>query len=237
MPEEYIDPKKFGIDSQEKERKQIESLKDANTFAIDVPFESVQKMKSGVETQLGIQLKDRGEAHVTLISPTHGKILREGMITSEDMQKFTKLAGSQIEFSGIGTIPPNLDAEGIKKYLEEEEEQVKIDPKFKPKGVSFFAVIRLPEAIQSKLDHLVDELNATQTDPKKHVKHIEPHVTIGFTLKDRFDSSKTVVNENLPIDNQVTRFEKLVAQKPKKNPDGSIQKGPDGNPLNEYVEV
>ena len=215
----------------------LESIKGANTLAIDIPFEAVQSMKTELETKLGVPLKDRGEAHITLIRPTDAKILREGLVSTEDLQAFEDCVGTPVEVAGIGTIPPNLDAEGVKAFMAEEAEQAAKDPKFKPKGVVFFGVVKLPEGIQAKLDALIDKVNASQPDPKKHATKVNPHVTIGFTLKDRFDGSKAIINPNFDAPTDEIQYESVVAQKPVLDAEGKQTKGPDGNPVSKYEAV
>lgn len=182
----------------------LQSLKDAHTLALDVPFSAVQSMKSDLEAKLGLPLKDRGEAHVTLIRPTDAKILRDGLLSADDLQAFEACVNQPVEISGIGTIPAGLDVAGVQAHTEEENKQAATDPKYKPKGVTFFAVVKLPDGVQARLDALIDKINAQQPDPKKHATKVNPHVTIGFTLKDRFDGSKAEINQN--FDNQQQKF-------------------------------
>jgi hypothetical protein len=215
----------------------LESLKEANSLALDVPFSAVQNMKAKLESTLGISLKDRGEAHITLIGPTNAKILREGLLSAEDLQAFEACVNQPVDVSGVGTIPAGLDAAGVQGYVEEESRQAAADPKFKPKGVTFFAVIKLPNGLQDKLDALIDLANSQQPDPKKQLAKVNPHVTIGFTLKDRFDGSKAEVNPNFEKTATEIQYESLVAQKPIKDAEGKFVKGPDGNQVSKYEAV
>lgn len=215
----------------------LESIKGANTLALDVPFEAVQSMKAQLEAKLGVSLKDRGEAHITLIRPIDAKILKEGLVSPEDLQAFDDCIGQPVEVAGIGSIPPDLDVDEVKAYTETENQQAVQDPKFKPKGVVFFAVIKLPDGVQAKLDALIKKVNAKQPDPKKHLAEVNPHVTIGFTLKDRFDGSKAEINPNFDAPQETIKYESLVAQKPVLDAEGKQTKGPDGNPVSKYEAV
>lgn len=244
MSGEYpFDPSIAGVKQAQPEKKgktpkeRLESLKEANTLSLDVPFSSVRKIKTELEETLGISLKNREEAHITLIRPIDSKILREGLLSAEDLHAFETCVNQPVEISGIGTIPPGLDAAGVQSYIEEENRQAAADPKFKPKGVVFFAVIRLPEGVQAKLDALIDLVNEQEPNPKKHATKVNPHVTIGFTLKDRFDGSKADVNSNFEKPITEISYEKLRMLKPTKDAQGNFIKGPDGNQVSEYVDV
>ncbi len=215
----------------------LEKAKDAQGLSVDVPLDAVRLLQTRLKLDLGLDLKDRGEAHLTLIPPTAGKLLREGMVSAEDVAEFDKLVGSAVEFEGVGTIPPGLDKDGIQKYLESEESAAKLDPKKnKPKGVTFFALVKLPAGVAERLEALRQKLNAAEPNPKKHVQPLRPHVTIGFTLKDRFDAEKTV-NPNLSgVELPKASFERLSVQKQLKDKDGKTAKGPDGNAIPYYEE-
>lgn len=242
-----FDPSVAGIKSTQQDKKveqrektpeeRLESLKEANTLALDVPFSSVLKMKIELEEKLGISLKDRGEAHITLIRPIDAKILREGLLSAEDLQAFETCVNQPVEISGIGTIPAGLDAIGVQSYVEDENRQAAADPKFKPKGVTFFAIIRLPEGVQAKLDALIELVNKREPNPKKHATKVNPHVTIGFTLKDRFDGSKAEINPNFATPAEEIQFESLVAQKPVKDAEGNQIKDQNGNQVSKYETV
>ncbi len=228
----------------------LESLKEANSLALDVPFDAILKIKKQIENKLtesgfpeNYSLayrktpEGKGEAHITLIRPTDAKILREGLVTPEDLKTFDECIGQPVEIAGIGTIPPNLDAEAIKAYTDDEAKQAAANPKFKPKGVTFFAVLKLPNGVQEKLNVLIDLLNSTQPDPEKQLAKVNPHVTIGFTLKDRFDGSKAEVNPTFEKPGLEIQYESLVAQKPIKDAEGEFVKGPDGNQVSKYEAV
>lgn len=252
MSGEYrFDPSHLGVNTSElreneiegdakKEKTQaerLESLKEANTLAIDVPFIDLQKMKAELETTLGLSLKDRGEAHITLIRPPDAKILRDGLLSEDDLTAFDDCIGQDVEITGIGTIPPGLDTAGIKTLLDEEAQLVATDSKFKPKGVTFFAIVRLPENIQTKLDSLIDQVNANEPNPKKHRPKINPHVTIGFTLQDRFDGSKSIINTNFETAVKGIPYEEVVAQKPVRDAEGNQIKDAKGNPVSKYEAI
>ncbi len=215
----------------------LERAKDALALTADLPMDAIRMMKARLQLEVGVDLKDRGEAHLTLIPPTAGKLLRDGLVSPEDLAEFDRLAGAPVAFEGIGTIPPGLDAAGIRSYLDNEEAAARLDPKKnKPKGVTFFAVVRLPDGVAARLEALRQKLNSVEPNPKKHVPPLRPHVTVGFTLKDRFDAEKTVNPALSGVALPEARYERLSVQKQLKDKDGKTAKGPDGNAIPYYEE-
>ncbi len=245
MTSEKINPVDLGLrdadnteTNREKQLPRLEVLREAQALALDIPREGILEIKRQIEKKFGLSLKDRGEAHMTLIRTAQMRILHDGLITAEDLVAFDSCVNQPVEIVGVGTLPEGLDEVGVQAYLEQEKQaEVVNSKKNKPKGIAFFAVIRLPAAIQARLDALIDSYNAKELDKKKHLPKTEPHVTIGFTLKDRFDGSKKVVNPNVVVEIPVMSFETVAAQVATRDDNGNRIMGADGNETYKYKPV
>ncbi len=58
----------------------------ADIVHLEVDYEKIQKAKRLLEAQIGEQLKDRGEAHITILSPQEVKLA--GVSTKEIVEAF-----------------------------------------------------------------------------------------------------------------------------------------------------
>jgi hypothetical protein len=243
--EKKINPADLGLNvsgktetNHEKQLSRLEILREAQALSLDIPREGIREIKRQIEEKYGLSLKDRDEAHMTLIRTAQMRILHDGLITAEDLATFDSCVNQPVEIVGVGTLPEGLDAAGVQTYLEQERQAELVNPKKnKPKGVVFFAVIRVPAEVQTRLDALIDAFNAKESNPKKHLPKTEPHVTIGFTLKDRFDGSKKAVNRNVVVDIPAMSFEAVAAQVTARDDSGNRIMGADGNETYRYEFV
>lgn len=69
----------------------------------DIPFHAVNELKARVESELKLKLQDRGEAHITIITPPEGGALRKFFTQSEwERMALEELPGLDFEAICVG---------------------------------------------------------------------------------------------------------------------------------------
>jgi hypothetical protein len=210
-----------------------EKLADGHLLAVDLDYDTVRTLKQSLEQEFGLTLKDRGDAHLTLIRPAAQMLLKEGKVGVDQLKILRTLVGQDIAVEGIGTVPNNLSKAEIAEYLRKEQEDARDDPEKRAKGVTYFAVIKLPTEVLALLNELNQQYNDTTEDPSKKLGKYHPHVTIGFTHGDRFDAPK-VVNPNVSVEVPRMRYGSLSVQRSRKDELGNVLKDERGFSVNYY---
>ncbi len=170
-PELVVDPvESLRASSQDLSSSSIQPS--ASTFvghggyvAANVPLAPIAKLRTALETTLGTKLKNRGEAHVTTITPPELSVLSR------------RLPASSIEATAR--------ARGI--------QAARIIPKCIGIGTSgrdrtFYLVVESTDLVairQAVLDEYVQKGGAASDFAPSN---FQPHVTLGFTSRDLFES-------------------------------------------------
>ncbi len=218
-----------------------EQMKVAQLLAIEVPKAEMEALLAKMATVLGIKLEQRSEFHLTLVGVKNAKLLKsetaEPALSDTTLNEMRALKGSRVEIVGIGTIPSG-SPEFLRQYLLDERKKATEDLKYKAKGVTVFAVVKLPDSLRVALQSDVDRYNATEPNIKKHLSGLlHPHITLGFSDKDRFDGDK-IVNTELPvIDLPTINYDHLVQQQVKTEDENGNPLPTGGNQVMEYKKV
>lgn len=131
----------------------------AEWLGLALPVAPFTQLKSHVETQTHSTLKDRGEAHITILTPPEFSELK-GALTMAAIEQAIKEDLRKARWT------PVCVGRGI-------------NPK-DPKQETYFLVVDSPDLVQirTKISQLAK--NPKSFDPS----HFYPHVTLGFTEKD-----------------------------------------------------
>jgi 2'-5' RNA ligase len=144
-----------------------------NYLMLVVPFEPIHVVREQLDARLGLELKHRGEAHITVLTPP-------------ELQSF----GGKISMADI-----NLIAE--KSVIQTSRYQAEcIGQGSKSKMKVFFVVVKSPALIEvrKKIAALFVKRGgvATAFDPD----HFYPHITIGFTDQDLHEADGVIKDKS-----------------------------------------
>ncbi|MEQ1722589.1 MAG: hypothetical protein ABL930_05395 [Pseudobdellovibrio sp.] len=138
---------------------------DKNYFSIDLKYDRYKEVLAQLINKVG-PLKDRGEAHITIISPPEFKILTTGKKFKLNAQKITeayvKYNKGVYSFKEvcIGSSEKNQNSKSMKTY---------------------YIVLESPDLFSFRREIArLSELPTSQFDPNL----FNPHITLGFTDRD-----------------------------------------------------
>lgn len=134
-----------------------------NTYvSLDLPYSAYEKLRMAVETQEGFELKHRGEAHLTLITPPELKVLTQKLSAKEIVQF--------------------LQSENIEKLSYKPTCVGK--SQLNPQAKTYYVVVDSEKAyeVRHRLHSLYTQRggNPASFDPEEFY----PHITLGFTERD-----------------------------------------------------
>lgn len=145
-------------------------------LALNLPYPPVRKLLQDVETQFGVSLKNRGEAHITVVTP--------------------------IEYQ---TLASCLDIEAINRMVAEEIQHVPFEilclgraTATLPSGPesAYFLVVEAPGLRQVRRT-IVEALVEAGGDPAVFdPEGYFPHVTVGFSARDLHERDGAVKDES-----------------------------------------
>ena len=148
----------------------------SNYVEMKLPFEPAQELRLRLEDRLGSPLKNRGEAHVTVITPVEFAVLKPVM----SLDEIAELANSQMPSrhrakpicvgEGRATVDGNLE----KTYFV---------------VLSAPSLLRVRQAIAKEFIAKGGRSDAFIPDD------FYPHVTLGFTKRDLFESDGVIKDE------------------------------------------
>jgi hypothetical protein len=145
------------------------SVSHPDYVAANVPFAPIATLRKSLETTLAGTLKNRGEAHVTTITPDEMRILRRKLAAS-DIQSIASHAGIQ-----HAVITPRCVGLGESG-----------------KDRTFFLVVESRDLLAVR-HALADAYVAKGGSQHDFVADsFYPHVTLGFTSRDLFESDGVV---------------------------------------------
>lgn len=132
------------------------------------PFDAIRKQ---IENDLGRPLKNRGEAHITVVTPPEWKVLsaKLSMADAEKLAREAHLQASAFEAVCIG----KGEAQNMTTY---------------------FVVVRSPELLhfRTRLEELFKSKGGQGFDGS----HFYPHVTLGYTERDLHEQDGVIKNES-----------------------------------------
>lgn len=135
-----------------------------NYLSLNIAFSEVARIRQKLEARLGQTLKNRGEAHITVITPVE-------FIKSQAMQKVGMKAvhnkALQYEIQNINYKPVCV-GRGQKK-----------DEKSGQTQQTFFIVVQSPELFELR-KKIKEELQLNDFS----LENFYPHITLGFTHRD-----------------------------------------------------
>ena len=141
-----------------------------NYLMLNVPFAPVEKVFLDLQTTLGKSLKNRGEAHITVITPPEYNNSLKGFVSMAEIDKIAiemNIQSAEFEIVCIGS---------GKKMIDNKLEQ------------TFYIVVTSKTLldIRRKIQALYLEKGG---DAKKfNADHYFPHITLGFTKRDLHES-------------------------------------------------
>lgn len=152
----------------------------SNWVGLDLNYSQYEKYRHFVEQKTGLTLKHRGEAHITLITPPEFKNQFQSII---DLQQLENLRDSQ--------------QESLKNFKELciGRAEKRIDGKIES---TWFVVVEgegLLNYRQAANDLLKKKKASVQSEAFARSSW-NPHITLGFTLRDLHDSDGIVKNSS-----------------------------------------
>lgn len=141
------------------------SQEKAPYLALNVSFSEVNEIKNKLEQKMGKKLINRGEAHVTVITPPEYELLKEkiSMTTIDELASLSKIqeAPFQVVCVGKGSLT---------------------SPKLQE---TYFLVLSAPELISLRKKILQTYITLGGNDQVKfNPEEFYPHITVGFLERD-----------------------------------------------------
>ncbi len=134
----------------------------------ELDFRPFDQLRTELEKQLGKPLKNRGEAHVTLISPPEMKILSQTLSPQTVTELATKMGVAQTSFEVLCL------GRGAKESM-----------------ATYFVVARSPRWLEFR-----EEVARLAGKPKDfRAQEFYPHITLGFTDRDLHLQDGIIKNE------------------------------------------
>lgn len=147
-------------------------------LAMNVPYAPAGRMKDDLLKRTGKTLRDRGEAHITVITPPEYKIISPYLTIGEikQMAATMNLQKSQFEVRCLGHF--NLKDNKLTEvyYL----------------VVASDDLVRFREAVQKRME--------AEGGRGFVAGHYYPHITLGFTSRDLHESDGAIKNEKSCVD-------------------------------------
>ncbi len=134
-------------------------------FSLAMPFAAASNLKDAVATRTGLTLKDRGEAHVTLLTPPEVTALREHL---DGVEILEAIGNSDLQTETVTVICVGSGKKTLNGKVQK----------------TFFAVVDSP-GLFARRQAVADAFQAAGGAPEVFAAdHFYPHVTLGFTKTD-----------------------------------------------------
>lgn len=130
--------------------------------SLDLPYSAYEKLRIAVESQEGLQLKHRGEAHLTLITPPELKVLKQKLSEKEIVQFLQSQNIEKLSYKPTCVGRSQLSSRAKTYYVVVDSEKA--------------------YEMRHRLHSLYTQRggNPASFDPEEFY----PHVTLGFTERD-----------------------------------------------------
>ena len=146
-------------------------------LAMNLPFAPAAMVRKELEQKIGYRLRNRGEAHITIITPpeyTHALSAKLPMVRIDQIANAEKIQESQITPLCVGE-----GSAVIKGHLEHTFYVV----------VQASNLLKIRQQIQAEFVKRGGRVNAFNASP------FYPHITLGFTLRDLYGSDGVIKNQ------------------------------------------
>lgn len=136
-----------------------------NYYAINLPYAPYENIRIAAESKLGLSLKHRGEAHITVISPPEYQKINNKLPMAEIESLARQMKLTQISYK------PVCVGQGILKDSDSEKS-------------TFFVVVEADQLFQFRkaLQELYIKRGGNEFDFS--YERYYPHITLGFTERD-----------------------------------------------------
>ena len=134
-------------------------------LALDLPFAPFEKRRLEVETLKKIQLKHRGEAHITVLTPPEFKKMQDKLSMREIDALASKLELQKASFKPLCIGSGQVSSSGLKE-------------------ATYYVVVESPELLHIREE--IQRLYLSKGGRKDNFSPLPfyPHVTLGFTQRD-----------------------------------------------------
>lgn len=147
-----------------------------NYLALNISFREVERLRQQVELRIGQSLKNRGEAHITVITPIEFK-------QSKDMQLLGMKAlhekAIQEDLQNIKYVPICIGRSQIR------------DEALSQNMLTYFIVVKSPQLL-----NLRKKIKEDFKLSDMRLENFYPHITLGFTHRDLHFEEGAIKNEN-----------------------------------------
>ncbi|GAB4267302.1 MAG: hypothetical protein Kow0029_01740 [Candidatus Rifleibacteriota bacterium] len=145
----------------------------SNYLAMVVPYEPVKEVWQQLEKLTGLKLKNRGEAHITVVTPVEFWDL-QSHISMQEIDKIAlrnKIQQAKFKILGVGR--------GVKDNDE-----------------TYFLVVQSPDLVNIR-ERILDRFIKNGGSPGKFIPaRYFPHITVGFTNRDLHEADGVIKNKN-----------------------------------------
>lgn len=179
----FAGPMKFNLSTKIFDNSKLEFVPHQGTGAFDsyltmeVKFEPVAELFKDLLIAKRIQLTNRGEAHITVITPVEFTEILKSKITMTEIDEIAKKA--KIQSSKFDVVCVGKGSLEIDSKLEQ----------------TFYVVVRSPDLL--KIREEVKKLFESKGGEKDLFKpvYFYPHITLGFTKRDLHESDGVIKDE------------------------------------------
>ena len=143
-------------------------------LTMEITYEPVEKLWRDIESKEGIKLKNRGEAHITVITPVEFNKVLSKKVSIAEIDKIAleqRIQSSKFHIECLGR---------FKKKMESGEE------------MTFFAVVTSKDlmSIRKKVEDLYLEKGGHKGSFR--ASKFYPHITVGFSKRDLHESDGAI---------------------------------------------
>jgi len=150
-----------------------------NYLTLNLPFEPVAELFKQLLISEKKQLKNRGEAHITVVTPIeYWNVLRKKSVTIDEINEIAEIHHLQSSQFGVVCL-----GRGRAKIKDRQE-------------ATFFLVVKSNDLTNIR-KHIQDLYIKKGGNPQDfNPTHYYPHITLGFTERDLHESDGVVKNKN-----------------------------------------
>jgi 2'-5' RNA ligase len=140
-------------------------VENASYLAMNISYKPIERLKQAVSSRTGSKLKNRGEAHITVLTPSEFSAIAK-VLDKKEINELAVAGNIQaIEFSALCLGSGSISKDG------------KIER-------SYFVVVESPGLIALRQSLLKSFENKARSAAPFEAEHYYPHITIGFTKSD-----------------------------------------------------
>lgn len=157
---------------------EISPEKHANYLSMPLLFEPISDARKQLEAKLNFSIKNRGEAHITVLTPPEFETLKD-LVSMDEINEIAlknDIQKSDLQFLCIGT---GQKIAGSKTMQ------------------TFFIVVKSNNLfkIRSEIEHLYKSRADRSSKSKFNSLHFYPHITLGFTDSDLHEQDGVIKDQ------------------------------------------